>query len=96
MKETTGEIHSVDLDGDGFYDSGTYCQWLIVGERGVVIELTFFSFDLQGDGFCSTDRVLVSRRWKGTLSGKVGIFIYCLPSKRRPHIKERTCFSIIL
>ena len=56
--ERTGEIHSMDIDG--YYPADAYCQWLIVGERDAVIELTFLTFELEADSACKYDAVLVS------------------------------------
>ncbi|MEW8548225.1 MAG: CUB domain-containing protein [Candidatus Thiodiazotropha sp.] len=62
LTETTGELHSMDLDGNGLYDTEAYCQWLIVGERDAVIELTFLTFELEADTKCNFDAVSVSSK----------------------------------
>ena len=41
------DIHSVDIDGDGKYESDLNCHWLITAQQNKVIKMRFTSFDLE-------------------------------------------------
>lgn len=60
LTEPTGEIKSVDRNGDHLYENDLDCLWLIIAEKGYVIELKFRHFDLEYDDDCRFDFILVS------------------------------------
>ena len=62
LTEQTGEITSVDRDGDGYYDFNLECRWLIIAENGSLVELKFPHFRIEYDSTCFYDYVAVSER----------------------------------
>ena len=43
------QIKSYDADHDNNYEPNLNCQWLVVGEPGKVIKLTFTTFNIEQD-----------------------------------------------
>ena len=47
---TQQTIQSVDANNDGKYENGLDCHWLIIGDPGQIIKLTFTRFNLESPG----------------------------------------------
>ena len=47
---TTRTISSYDADGDNKYENDMDCHWLIIGDPGKVLKLTFTRFELESRG----------------------------------------------
>ena len=60
LTEPTGKISSINRDWDGLYDDDLFCRWLIVAEKGSLVELSFRNFDLEDTFSCTDDYVAVS------------------------------------
>ena len=43
------QIKSYDADHDNNYEPNLNCQWLVVGEPGKVLKLTFTTFNIEQD-----------------------------------------------
>ncbi|PVD35988.1 hypothetical protein C0Q70_02958 [Pomacea canaliculata] len=59
LNQTSGQIRSVDINGDGNYEDNLDCRWTIMVEPNKLARLTFSSFHLEPGEECSYDSVAV-------------------------------------
>ena len=57
-------ITAVGRDSDYFPNENSGCGWLIIADKGNVIELEFTRFDLLPNEVCYYEYIMVSLHWR--------------------------------
>ena len=59
-----GDLHAPNSGGDSSYDPNSDCTWTIIAEPNNVIELQFYSMDIEYHAFCIYDYIEVRIKMK--------------------------------
>lgn len=59
LNTTTGELRSLDADGNGQYENNLDCHWTIVGETNKVIKLNIWGMAIENNPTCMFDYLRV-------------------------------------